>query len=328
MEDYSQREGARLGMTFLRREVEPAALRDGEFEPGRDGLPTAGQTYLRGAEELLAAAAFNVLLQHNPDVFPVAAAKGFPLTISGHTHGGQVRVEILRADLNISRFFTPYVDGLYQKDGASIFVSRGIGTIGLPTRLGAPPEVAVLKLCAPEHGLPDFKRRTFQPRSPGRRGGRRARPLRPRACLGDMVGYGAEPNYVAEWMRLHATAAIRGNHDKMCSGLECMEGHNGAARAAAEWTRTQLTPANAGYLASLPRGPLRVDDFDLVHGSPLDEDEYLIHAGDAGRRGRGWMPRSPFSAIPTCREGFCWPGGESAGSQPTAFWNWSRVIYT
>lgn len=99
-------------------------------------------------------------------------------------------------------------------------------------------------------------------------------------CLGDIVGYGADPNFTAEWVRKHATA-IRGNHDKMCSGLETTEGHIGPARAAAEWTAKQLTESNRAYLASLPRGPLRVEDFELVHGSPVDEDEYLIHAGDA-----------------------------------------------
>lgn len=100
-------------------------------------------------------------------------------------------------------------------------------------------------------------------------------------CLGDIVGYGADPNYTAEWVREHATA-IRGNHDKMCSGLETPDGYMGAARAAAAWTETQLTQANIDFLASLPRGPLSVEDFELVHGSPLDEDEYLIHAGDVG----------------------------------------------
>ena len=91
--------------------------------------------------------ALNLLLSHNPDVFPTAVKKGFDLTISGHTHGGQVRVEILRQDLNVARFFTPYVDGLYREGRSSIFVSRGIGTIGMPARLGAPPEVALLRLC-------------------------------------------------------------------------------------------------------------------------------------------------------------------------------------
>jgi len=91
--------------------------------------------------------ALNVLLQHNPDVFPVAAQQGFGLTVSGHTHGGQVNVEILRQNLNVARVFTPYVDGIYKKGNSTIFVSRGIGTIGMPVRLGAPPEVALIRLC-------------------------------------------------------------------------------------------------------------------------------------------------------------------------------------
>ena len=58
-----------------------------------------------------------------------------------------MRVEILGADLNVARFYTPYVDGVYRQGAASLFVSRGLGTIGVPTRLGAPPEVALLRLC-------------------------------------------------------------------------------------------------------------------------------------------------------------------------------------
>ncbi len=146
-EEYTQSEGARLGMTFLRRQSQVLDFGAAKLNLAGMDYQRLGKHYLRGAEALVVPGAFNVLLQHNPDVFPVAAAKGFPLTIAGHTHGGQVRVEILGVDLNISRFYTPYVDGLYQKDGASIFVSRGIGTIGLPTRLGSPPEVALIKLC-------------------------------------------------------------------------------------------------------------------------------------------------------------------------------------
>ena len=55
-------------------------------------------------------------------------------------------MEILRQDLNVARFFTPYVDGLYEEGNARAFVSRGIGTIGLPARFGAPPEVALIRL--------------------------------------------------------------------------------------------------------------------------------------------------------------------------------------
>jgi predicted MPP superfamily phosphohydrolase len=146
-EAYTQSEGARLGMHFLRQQS--ALLRFGGTDLNLVGVDYQHfkKPYLVRAESLAVPGVFNVLLSHNPDVFPVAAAKGFPLTISGHTHGGQVRFEILRQDLNVARFFTHYVDGLYRKDGSSIFVSRGIGTIAVPSRLGAPPEVALLKLC-------------------------------------------------------------------------------------------------------------------------------------------------------------------------------------
>lgn len=146
-ESYTEREAARMGMTFLRQRSK--TLRFGASELNLAGVDYQrfNKPYLKGAEKLIVPGALNVLLSHNPDVFPVAAAKGFSLTVSGHTHGGQVRVEILHQDLNVARLFTPYVDGLYQKGESSIFVSRGIGTIGLPARLGAPPEVALLKLC-------------------------------------------------------------------------------------------------------------------------------------------------------------------------------------
>ena len=97
--------------------------------------------------------AVNVLLSHNPDVFAVAVSQGYDFTIAGHTHGGQVNVEILSQSLNIARFITPFVYGYYslkRPSGApaSIYVSRGIGTIGLPVRIGAPPEIPLLRLVA------------------------------------------------------------------------------------------------------------------------------------------------------------------------------------
>jgi predicted MPP superfamily phosphohydrolase len=146
-EDYVEQQGARMGHRYLR--MHAASLKFGEATLNLAGVDYQAmrKPYLVGAERLVAPGAFNVLLSHNPDVFPVAARQGFPLTIAGHTHGGQVRVEILHQDLNVARFFTPYVDGLYRRDGAAIFVSRGIGTIGLPARLGAPPEVNLLRLC-------------------------------------------------------------------------------------------------------------------------------------------------------------------------------------
>jgi predicted MPP superfamily phosphohydrolase len=146
-EDYATEHGARLGIRYLR--MESAKLKFGGTVMNLAGVDYQRfrAPYLVGAEKLVQPGVFNVLMSHNPDVFPDAARQGYDLTIAGHTHGGQVRVEILRQDMNIARFFTPYVDGLYQERGKTIFVGRGIGTIGLPARLGAPPEVALLRLC-------------------------------------------------------------------------------------------------------------------------------------------------------------------------------------
>jgi len=146
-QQYTEREGAKLGLRFLRGSA--AALRFGGATLNFAGVDyqELKAPYLVGAEAWTLPGAFNVMLSHNPDVFPVAVRKGFPLTIAGHTHGGQVRVEILGTDLNVARFYTPYVDGLYREGSSAIFVSRGIGTIGVPARLGAPPEVALIRLC-------------------------------------------------------------------------------------------------------------------------------------------------------------------------------------
>ncbi len=95
-------------------------------------------------------------------------------------------------------------------------------------------------------------------------------------CCGDLVGYGADPNRVVEWARRNAGAVVRGNHDKACAGLDDLEWFNPVARAAAVWTGQTLTPENLEYLRNLPRGPVAMDSFQVLHGSPLDEDEYLV----------------------------------------------------
>lgn len=102
-------------------------------------------------------------------------------------------------------------------------------------------------------------------------------------CCGDLVGYGTDPNAVVEWTRAHVTRVVRGNHDKACVGLEDLDWFNPVARASAEWTLKTLSPENADYLRRLPKGPAAVDGFDIVHGSPLDEDEYLITLSDAAQ---------------------------------------------
>jgi predicted phosphodiesterase len=100
-------------------------------------------------------------------------------------------------------------------------------------------------------------------------------------CLGDLVGYGADPNVVVEWVRKHVPQVIRGNHDKVCCGLEDPTAFNPIARSAAEWTRQALTDENRCWLRELARGPIELDGFLLVHGSVLDEDEYLLHPLEA-----------------------------------------------
>lgn len=147
-EDYTTIQGARLGMRFLRNQAQALHFGDAILNLVGVDYQKRGTKYLVGTEALRIPGATNVLLCHNPDVFPVAAAKGFDLTVSGHTHGGQVNFEILKQDVNIVRFFTPYVYGRYERDGKSLFVTRGIGTVGAPARLGAPPEVALIRLCA------------------------------------------------------------------------------------------------------------------------------------------------------------------------------------
>ena len=102
--------------------------------------------------------------------------------------------------------------------------------------------------------------------------------------LGDVVGYGASPNEVTERSRKLGQIFVRGNHDKACTGVTSVDGFNPAAAMAAMWTMKSLTPENLDFLKQLPQGPVtmpEVPDVQLVHGSPLDEDEYLIVQRDA-----------------------------------------------
>jgi len=94
-------------------------------------------------------------------------------------------------------------------------------------------------------------------------------------CLGDLVGYGPDPNGVVDRVRSLAAQTIRGNHDKTIAGLEDADDFNPIARAAVLWTRQQLRPENREYLQKLPKGPQSIDGFTVVHGSIYDEDEYV-----------------------------------------------------
>lgn len=103
--------------------------------------------------------------------------------------------------------------------------------------------------------------------------------------LGDLVGYGADPNAVIERVRdLKNATFIRGNHDKVAAGLARVEGFNHLARFAIEWTAATLTPDNFDWLAALPEGPIAVGDaVEICHGAPFDEDVYIFDDLDARR---------------------------------------------
>ena len=139
---------AKFGIRMLRGESTTLRFGDSVLNlAGVDYQPSYFRKhYLRGFEHLVSSGAFNLLLSHNPDVFPAAARQGYDLVLAGHTHGGQVNIEIFGESINPARFYTPYVYGLYREGKSVEYVTRGIGTIGVPVRLGAPPEVALFRL--------------------------------------------------------------------------------------------------------------------------------------------------------------------------------------
>jgi diadenosine tetraphosphatase ApaH/serine/threonine PP2A family protein phosphatase len=99
------------------------------------------------------------------------------------------------------------------------------------------------------------------------------------ANLGDVVGYGACPNQVIERSRAIGNLFVRGNHDKACAGLMDVRGFNHVAAAAVVWTHHELTQENMQWLKDMPQGPLPLGpilDAQVAHGSPRDEDEYLL----------------------------------------------------
>ena len=113
-------------------------------------------------------------------------------------------------------------------------------------------------------------------------------------CCGDIVGYGADPDAVTAWARQNVDAVIRGNHDKACAGLEDLEWFNPVARLSALWTMEHMDLPNIEWLRGLPQGPIEEAGLVLVHGSPLDEDEYLVSELDVEQilpylGGRVWV---------------------------------------
>jgi uncharacterized protein len=177
-EDLAQRLFQQHGMKMLRRENAVIPFRGTKFnligvDYQRERMPSGRKVQmLANVEPLVRSDMPNILLSHNPNTFNRAAEMGIELSLAGHTHGGQVQVEILDVSLSPARFITDYVAGLYRrplsmpiapkrigetiklmpnapKGLAALYVNRGIGTVGAPVRLGAPPEITQIVLrCA------------------------------------------------------------------------------------------------------------------------------------------------------------------------------------
>jgi predicted MPP superfamily phosphohydrolase len=170
-EDLAARLYEQAGMKMLRKENVVIPYRGAQFnligvDYQRERAPSGRKTQmLANVEPLVRRDIPNILLSHNPNTFNRAAELGIELSLAGHTHGGQVQVEILDVSLSPARFITDYVAGLYHrpllmpdqpkrmgetiklmpnapKGLAALYVNRGIGTVGAPVRLGAPPEIS------------------------------------------------------------------------------------------------------------------------------------------------------------------------------------------
>src|SRR5271155_4619469 len=111
--------------------------------------------------------------------------------------------------------------------------------------------------------------------------------------LGDTVGYGASPNESIEMARVLGAVFVRGNHDRACCGLLSLEDFNPIASRAAQWTQLALSQEHTAWLQTLAHGPLDPNEaateggsnnghapnrppVSVMHGSPLDEDEYIL----------------------------------------------------
>ena len=165
---HTEEEAAELfrrhGMTMLRQENAQLSWRGARFNligvdyQRQRWFSSETGTMLQGVESLVRPEMPNILLSHNPNAFPRAGELAIDLMLAGHTHGGQVQVEILDHRISPARFITKYIAGLYRRPMsgaaasmfrtryASVYVSRGLGTIGTPLRLGVPPEIGLLTL--------------------------------------------------------------------------------------------------------------------------------------------------------------------------------------
>lgn len=182
-EDAAQELFAQAGMKLLRHENVQFAFRGAHFnllgvDYQRERAHSGQRVEMLHDLTLLVRRDMpNILLSHNPNTFNRAAELGIELSLAGHTHGGQVQVEILDHRFSPARFITDYIAGAYyrplsmpatnlralkqanyppsgqalmsshaQPPLAVLYVNRGLGTVGAAVRLGVPPEITLLTL--------------------------------------------------------------------------------------------------------------------------------------------------------------------------------------
>jgi predicted MPP superfamily phosphohydrolase len=109
-----------------------------DLRTGHPDLPSA----LRGIDSVIP----TLLLSHRPEIFPQAVTHEIPLTLSGHYHGGQIKLSLPGVDISMAHLWTTYPEGLYRTKSSHLYVSRGIGTTFTPIRLNAPPEITLFHL--------------------------------------------------------------------------------------------------------------------------------------------------------------------------------------
>jgi predicted MPP superfamily phosphohydrolase len=143
----------REGLTVLQNAARAAG--DGLVVAGVDDTWTRRDDVdraLAAAERL--GAGFTLLLAHDPALFPEAVARGAHLTLSGHTHAGQLAVPYLVQRWNLARLVSPYTYGLYRDGDAALYVNPGLGWTGPPVRFGARAEITLLTLRRPASAGP------------------------------------------------------------------------------------------------------------------------------------------------------------------------------
>jgi uncharacterized protein len=134
------------GVQVLRNEARTLSLRGAPLNIAGVDDPWRGKADFDRALSMTDPYAPTIMLCHQPDLFPAAVKRSIDLTLAGHYHGGQVRLQFLGMAVSPAHFVSQFVEGLHAQGRSQLYVSRGIGITGPPVRLNAPPEITLLYL--------------------------------------------------------------------------------------------------------------------------------------------------------------------------------------